>query len=122
MKKIILFVILIFSVMLGVACEVSYAVADSSKKESYKNGDELVFEIRIKLVHRNCTVDIADTKFKMVNMKAAGATKWKEESPGYFTRQIKAKIVISNKGDAKFMLERKCDKEGGYGVLTLKTE
>jgi len=99
------------------ACEISFTV-EGGQKTSYKTDDEIVVNVKVSLTHRVCKVAAKDTKFKYEGIKIISATEWKEESPGVFTRQIKAKVTADGK---KIMLSatRSCDKEGGVGTFSI---
>lgn len=121
MKRLIVLLSLIGLVAFqATACDIKLNVQEKSKKAVYKTGDEVVIEVQVKLLHRNCSYEIQQTKFTYENLKIVGATDWKEVQPGLYTRQIKAKITNDKAGDAKISANRKCNKEGGYAVCTLK--
>lgn len=102
------------------ACEIEFTVMGDEKKESFKVGDEIIVKVEVVYTHRVCPEGIENTKFKYEGVKVLGATKWKEIANGKFERKLKLKVVEG--GEKELVLEaiRKCDKEGGYGKLTLK--
>lgn len=121
MKRIIVLLTLLTVVTLqSFACEIKVGVPDKSKKEAYAQGDEVVIEVQVQLTHRHCSLDIQKTKFTYENLKIMGATDWKEVQPGLYSRQVKAKVTNDKAGDAKLIVDRKCEKDGGYAVCTLK--
>ena len=112
--------LLMFS-LLGAAnaCEIKVEYQDKTK-EVYHVGDELILKVSVLLSHRNCTVGIDATTYKMENLEVIGATKWEEKSANYFERLLKVKILGSETGEAVLHALRECDKEGGYGLLKIK--
>ncbi len=121
MKKIIsLFSVLFFLTGCILACEITTSVQDEFKKPVYKAGDNVVVDVQVQFVHRDCPVNIKDTKFTFENLKIVGATEWKEKSPGLYVRQVKAVVTDDKSGDAKLFVNRQCDKDGGHAVCTLK--
>lgn len=121
MKRLLAVLVVVLSVAYqSVACEIKVGVQEKSKKESYKVGDEVVIDVQVQLIHHHCGLEIKKTKFVYENLQIVGATEWKEVRPGTYTRQVKAKVTADKAGDAKLIIDRKCDKEGGYGVCTLK--
>ncbi len=121
MKKLIVLLFLIGLVTYhAMACEISFSVSEKYKKEVYKPGDEVIIEVQVQLTHRVCPLEIKKTKFTYENLRILGVTEWKEVKPGFFIRQIKALVTEEKPGDVKLSAIRKCDKEGGYSVCTLK--
>ncbi len=119
MKKLgILLCMMLVGAFYAQACHFEFTTPGGEKK-SCKPGEELVINIKLTLTHRNCKVAAQETKFKFDGIQVTGATDWKQESPGIYTRQVKAKVL--NDGKKKIMLSatRTCDKDGGYGVFTL---
>ena len=119
-KLVVLFSLLVMTIVSSVACEIKLSVQEKSQKEVYKAGDEVVIDVEVRLIHRNCHLDIKETKFTYDNLKILGATDWKETSPGVYTRQVKAKITNDKGGDSKLTINRKCDREGGHATCILK--
>ncbi len=121
MKKIISLLSVLF-LLTGyiLACEITATVQDDMKKPVYKTGDNVVVDVEVQFVHRDCPVNIKDTKFTYENLKIVGATAWEEKSPGLYVRQVKAVVTEDKEGDAKLFINRRCDKDGGQGVCVLK--
>jgi hypothetical protein len=118
MKKIgLIFALFIGIVVTGQACDFEFTTKDNLK--NCKPGDEIVINVKLTLIHRNCVIAAKDTKFKYDGLQVLSATEWKQESPGVFSRQIKVKILDDKKDKIKLTATRTCDKEGGYGVFTL---
>ena len=103
------------------ACEIDFSVV-GTKKATYNVGDEIVIKVEVTFTHRNCPEGIEKTKFKTNGLKVIGKTKWEETSPGVFIRKLKVKVTGSKKGKVSINAVRTCDKEGGFGSLTLKAE
>ncbi len=100
------------------ACEIAVKVK-SDPKPSYQTGDVVVFEVTVFLTHHDCPEGIKATKFNGEGLELLGATKWKEISTGTYVRLVKAKVTAAKDGAGALHARRKCDKEGGYGVVTL---
>ena len=103
----------------ALACEVHIKVK-GGQKESYQTGDEIVFEVTVFLTHHDCPEGIKATKFNGEGLKLLGATKWKEITTGTYVRLVKAKVTAAEGGVGSLHARRKCDKEGGYGSITIK--
>jgi hypothetical protein len=101
------------------ACEI-FVKIKKGQKASYQAGDELIFEVTVFLTHHDCPEGIKATKFDGEGLKLLGATKWKEIELGTYVRLIKAKVTSAKDGSGALHARRKCDKEGGYGVITLR--
>lgn len=101
------------------ACEIEFTVL-GDKKENFKEGEEIIVQVDVIYTHRICPEGIENTKFKYEGVKVLGATKWKETSNGKWERKLK--LVVLKGEQQKLQLEaiRKCDKEGGYGKITIK--
>lgn len=107
------------SVSDALACEVEIKIK-GGEKVSYQVGDEIVFEVTVFLTHHDCPEGIKATKFTGEGLKLLGATKWKEVATGTYVRLVKTKVTPAKDGAGALHARRKCDKEGGYGVITLK--
>ena len=101
------------------ACDITFKVSDSYQKESYKIGEEIVVELEVVLTHRNCDIDINDTKIGADGAKITGATKWAETKPGVYRRKLKVKILDDKTSSVELKCKRTCDKDGGYSELIL---
>lgn len=118
MKKLgFLICLLIVGISHVQACHFEFSTQNNEK--TCKAGEELIINVKLVLTHRNCKVAAQDTQFKYGGIQVIGATEWKQESPGVFTRQIKAKVLNDNKNKIMLSATRTCDKDGGYGVFTL---
>lgn len=102
------------------ACEIEFTVLGDQKQESYKVDDEIVVKIDVIFTHRICPEGIENTKFKYEGIKVLGATKWKEIASGKFERKLKLKVLEGDQAELILEAIRKCDKEGGYGKLSMK--
>lgn len=118
MKKFaVLFVMLLSALCYADACH--FELSSVGDKKSCKAGDEIIINVKLALTHRNCRVAAQDTKFKYDGIQVLGATEWKQETPGVFVRQVKAKVLNDSKKKIMLTATRTCDKDGGYGVFTL---
>lgn len=100
------------------ACEVSIKIK-SGEKAVYQAGDEIIFEVTVFLTHHDCPEGIKATKFNGEGLKLQGATKWKEVAQGTYVRLVKTTVLSAKDGAGALHARRKCDKEGGYGVIQL---
>lgn len=113
------FLIFIFTSILGYSCEIDLSVVGDNKV-SYKAGEELVIKVTVLLTHRNCPEGIDKTKFEGKNLEILGGTKWVEKSSGTYERKLKVRIKDDNNNKAILNASRTCDKEGGFGSISLK--
>jgi hypothetical protein len=120
MKKSIILLIFAFGAFINLmACDITFTIV-GDKKDTYKIGDEIVIEVQVKLIHRQCAVAMKDTKFTYEGLKIEGATEWTEKQAGVYIRKIKTKLITDNLKEVKLTATRKCNKDGGYGVFTIK--
>lgn len=111
--------VLFFDVGSSLACDIKITVPNNAKAV-YSVDDEVVFKVSIFLPHRNCPVKIDQTKYKIDGLKVLGASQWKNVSNGLYERFIKVKLLPTDKGESSLHVQRVCEKEGGYGYITLK--
>lgn len=100
------------------ACEVHFSVS-GEQKTTYQPGDTFILEVKIVYTHRECEIQLSDTKFLFKGIKILGATNWKEMSPTTFVRQIKIQVTDEQVDEAGLSLARKCSKEGVIGKFTI---
>jgi len=93
-----------------------------SKKIIYHAGDVFTSRVTVTLTHRVCPTAINKTKFKFKGLKVIGATKWQQLSTMVYTRKLKIEVIGTKSGKLLVNAVRTCDKEGGYGSMTLKSE
>ena len=105
---------------LSQACEIEFEVSEKFKKKAYTPGEEIVVEVTVAFDHRDCNVDISETKFNASGAKITGATKWTQSKSNTYHRKLKVKILESKEDEASIICKRTCDKEGGYGKIILK--
>ncbi len=118
-KVIVISILLSCGFLLNVnACEIIFKVISEEKKE-YKEGDEIIFSIEVKLTHRVCPIAMQDTKFTYDGIKVIGATKWEETKPGIWTRKIKSQVINNGKTTIMLSAQRKCEKDGGFSTIQL---
>ncbi len=112
MKKIV-FLSLLFAIGLVrlFACEPIITI-DGKEKSKYKTNEELIIKVQITLTHRNCNVDIKNTKFDAEGIKILSATDWKESEPGVWERKLKVKVTAKKGQTAKITVIRACSKGG----------
>lgn len=128
--RILLFVLFFSTAWLNdiQACEIEFEVVDGNKKEDgdkkevYKEGDVLVIKVKATLTHRFCTIGINKTRFYSDGLKVLGATDWKETSTNIWERKLKVKVTDNDSGKLMISAKRTCDKQGGFGSLTLQGE
>jgi hypothetical protein len=117
MKKLFLSLVLMLTIASILACEITIKV-DGTEKSKYKTGDVVVVKVTLVLTHRNCLVEIKDTKFNLEGVKIAKATDWKEVSPGTWERKLKIKITAKAGESAKISVVRVCKRGGGNESLS----
>lgn len=113
MKKIALSLVLVLITTVAVlACEISLTI-DGKEKSKYKTGDEVIVKVKVVLIHKNCNIDIKQTKFNQEGIKILSGTDWKEVEPGVWERKLKVQIIASKGEKAKISAVRTCPKGGG---------
>lgn len=101
------------------ACEIGFEITNN-KKDTYSVGDVLVIKVTVNLTHKSCPVGMDKTKFTMKGMRILGTTEWLQESSMVWTRKIKVEIIADAGKNIVLNANRVCDKDGGFGSLTLK--
>lgn len=119
LKPMLILLILMVSSLATMACEVHFNVS-GEPKESYQSGDVFILEVKIVYTHRECEIQLADTKFLYKGIKILGATNWKELTPSTFVRQIKIQVTDEQAEEANLSITRKCSKEGVIGKFVVK--
>lgn len=71
LRSSILLLLFSFSLM-AQACEINLSVSEKSEKATYTEGDEIVVEVKVIFVHRDCHIDISETKFTASGAKIVG--------------------------------------------------
>lgn len=110
--------VFLFSVQ-SEACEMKFEVS-GTKKELYKTGDEVIIKATVTFSHRVCQTAIQETKFNTDGLKILSATDWKEITPGTWERKLKIKVTGNKTGKLTLEAVRTCNKQGGFGSITLK--
>ncbi len=100
------------------ACEIEVDVV-SGQKDVYKEGDIVVLHVKVEFTHRVCPVAIEKTKYDSKGIKIMQGTPWKETSPGIWERKLKVKIEKTKNGKLFLSVTRDCEKDGGFGEITL---
>ncbi|MCX7863228.1 MAG: hypothetical protein N2449_09580 [Bacteroidales bacterium] len=111
MKKLVLLYFILALSSCVMACEPSITIV-GKEKTKYKTNDELVVKVQIVLTHRNCTVDIKNTKFEQEGIKILSGTDWKEVEPGVWERKLKIKVTAEKGQTARLSVIRGCNKGG----------
>lgn len=111
MKKYIALILFLTWFTYVFACEPTVTI-EGKEKSKYKKGDELVIKVNIVNNHRNCTVDIKNTKFEQEGIKILSGTDWKEVEPGVWERKLKIKITAEKGQTSKIFIVRPCSKGG----------
>ncbi len=101
------------------ACEIEFTIL-GDKQENFAVGDEIIVKIAVTFTHRVCPEGIETTKFKYAGLKVLGATKWEEIANGKYERKLKVEVLEGDEKEVILEAIRKCDKEGGYGKISLK--
>jgi len=119
----VMFLIGLFSFTLGVtkakACEIKFEIVEN-EKETYEIGDVITIKVVVILTHRSCPIALKQTKFNLSGLKVTKAEKWEQISTMEWQRTIKVEVTGVEKGDLQLTAVRECDKDGGFGKLTLK--
>lgn len=102
------------------ACEIDFNII-KNKQKTYKVDDVLIIKINVTLTHRGCTTGIKKTKIKTKGLTIIGATKWEQKSTMVWERKLKVKVTGTETGELLINATRTCDKEGGFGSMTLKS-
>jgi len=118
MKKIVyLLVVLLCTAISASACQ--FSISTEKDKKYCKVGEVFDINVKLTLVHRNCSLAPSETKFVTEGLVVKKASDWKETSPGIWTRKIKVKVLKNDKKSVKLTATRSCDRDGGYGTFTL---
>lgn len=100
------------------ACEIKFGVDDTSQGP-YPAGATVIFRLRVDLTHNNCPVEMKDTKIEGIGLTILGATPWKNSAPNIWERRIKVTVAPAPDGRVMLSAKRSCDKDGGWGALTI---
>jgi len=118
---IVLLGIMLFSAKNLSACDIKFEYV-GEKKEAYSAGDIVILKVTVTLTHRNCPEALKKTKFEVDGLKILGATDWKETKRGVYERKMKLKVLETKNKKSTISATRTCDKEGGFGSLSIKTK
>jgi len=119
-RAILLFAILAgFSIFEAKACEIEFEV-QGEKKEAYTVGDEIIIKVTVILTHRVCPEGIKKTSFESDGLKVVGAKEWEQINDRKFERLLKVKVTGTENGKVTISATRTCDKDGGFGSITLQ--
>ncbi|RKD85967.1 hypothetical protein [Mangrovibacterium diazotrophicum] len=113
----LLFILTVISLK-GLACEIEFTVG--GEKKVYSAGDVVIVELTVVNTHRDCHENIDDAKIMADGCKIAAATPWKEIKPGTYTRKLKVVVLPGNDIEFQIACKRTCDKDGGFGKITLQ--
>jgi hypothetical protein len=100
------------------ACEIDFEII-KGEKESYTAGDQFMVLVKVVLTHRACPEALNKTKFKMQGLKVMKSTPWKEITTMEHHRKLIVKVVDNSVEHFVLNAIRTCDKDGGFGSLTL---
>jgi hypothetical protein len=101
------------------ACEIDFEII-KGEQESYQTGDQFMVLVKVVLTHRACPEAINKTKFKLQGLKVMKSTPWKEITTMEYRRKLIVKVVDDSTEKLVLNAIRTCDKDGGFGSLTLK--
>ncbi len=121
-RIIMLLGLLIFSIGITKACEITLNVSGEAK-ETYQEGDVLIIEVKVVFTHRTCPLSVTDSKFKYQGVKILGATDWEKVTDMEYTRKLKVQVLkqkSDKEKDPQITVVRSCDKEGGMGSIVIK--
>ncbi len=100
------------------ACEIEFEIL-KGEKESYTTGDQFMVLVKVVLTHRACPEALNKTKFKTQGLKVVKSTSWKEITTMEHHRKLIVKVVDDSVENYVLNAIRTCDKDGGFGSLTL---
>lgn len=128
MKKIlfgVLFIVALFFSSLSIkACQFNFDIVNAKGEKieniSYKNGNEIIVEIKYKQTHRNCNLSIDATKFTVDGFKIISTTKWKTDKNNESSKKLKLKIIDNQKTNSTLTVIRECDRGKHTDTFTLK--
>lgn len=104
--------------LFSAACDITCTV-EGAQKTKYQSGDIVIIKITVDRVHRNCQVDIDETKITVSGMEIEAATKWVNTTGRIWERKVKVRITSNKKDNAVITAKRSCKKDGGSGTLAL---
>ncbi len=127
MKKItlisifVVIALMIFSSAEVSACNIKFKVI-KNKKEVYKAGDIIVVKVIVYYTHRNCLIEIDDTKFDTKGLKIVKMSDWFEICSGVWENELTLKVKGTKNGKLIINATRTCSRSGGFGSLSLKSK
>jgi hypothetical protein len=92
-----------------------------NQKEKYKPKDAVVIKKYVEMTHRSCSESLKITKIESENLEIIESSEWVNDDAGIWEKTIKVKVLKNNDGKASVITERGCNREGGFGDLTLIT-
>jgi len=101
------------------ACEITFHL-EGAQKMKYNAGDIAIIKISVVRTHRNCSVDLKETKIQASGMKIIGATKWVNTDGNTWERKLKVRITSNKEGKATITAKRTCNRDGGFGTFELQ--
>ncbi|MCD6161075.1 MAG: hypothetical protein J7K40_01505 [candidate division Zixibacteria bacterium] len=123
LKAILIFgaVLLFVNINQIYACDIKFSV-QGEQKELYEVGDEVILTLIVKYTHRVCPEGIDKTQYETNGIKILQGTKWKEFKPGLWGRKLKVEVTGNKEGKISVAAIRTCEKEGGFGSITLEAK
>ncbi|MCW3786010.1 hypothetical protein [Plebeiibacterium sediminum] len=112
-RLIILLGIILTSVSLVNACDITLKIQDEAK-EAYHVGDDLIVQVDLLFTHINGSVSERDSKLKCMELKIIDITDWKKILDMQYARRlkVKAKKVTSESTKTQTAAKRAYRKEG----------
>lgn len=124
MKRVILLITALFFISLSsYACDIKFLVNGSEKydtKKVYQPNEEIKVTIIMNFVHKPCPLSIEESKLKFDGLEVVSESKWIENETGDYRKEIVLKVMPNLPKDAKLIMTRTCDKEGGFARLVIK--
>jgi hypothetical protein len=114
-------ILIFFGTMSSSACEIFFEIINK-EKTVYSVNDTIVVKANVILTHRICPVALEQTELLTNGLKIIADKKWVEVEPGMWEKEIHLLVTGTKSGEISISGIRKCDKDGGQGVLKLKSE
>ena len=125
MNKNIFKIVLIFLLMLylqaGIYAWESQMKIVGNQKEKYKPKDAVVIKKYVEMTHRSCSESLNITKIESENLEIFESSEWVNDDAGIWEKSIIVKVLKNKAGKASVITERGCNREDGFGDLTLIT-
>jgi len=103
------------------ACEIFFEVI-KNEKEKYNINDTIVIKVNVIFTHRICPAGIEKTEFETNGLNIITTNDWIEIDTGMWEKEMKLVVTGTKSGDISITGIRRCEKEGGKGTVSFKSE